>query len=326
MTTLNDDVAYSQEALDEVLDQALTRLSAGDDAGSILAAYPSYANELAPLLIVAGGLAPLQDSPALAPEQLATGRRRMLEAAARGRQGGIAGRLARFRAAAQLRLNTGLRAHPLAAAVAALLLVAVSAGGGAVAASSDSLPGSPLYSVKLATEQVQILMAPNEHAQSDLKTQFEERRQHEQEELERREADATPPAKGLARTATVTRSKPADATRTPRPEKSDDPERKASATARPTEPKDTDETETPAATRTPRATETPEPERKRTPESTPTVPGTPKSTPSLRASPYPTHTPELERTPAATRTPAPSLSATPGASASPSPQITPDKN
>ena len=83
----------------------------------------------------------------------------MLEAAARRRQGGIAGVLARFRSAAQLRFTTGLRAHPLAAAIAAVILVAVSAGGGAVAASSDSLPDSPLYSVKRATEQVQILLA-----------------------------------------------------------------------------------------------------------------------------------------------------------------------
>ncbi|MDO9066132.1 MAG: DUF5667 domain-containing protein, partial [Chloroflexota bacterium] len=175
MTTLNDITS-----LDRALDDAISRLAAGEDASSILTAYPSHAADLAPLLAVSTRLAPLEDAPDMAPERLAAGRRRMLEAAARRRQGGIAGAVARFGAAAQLRLTTGLCAHPLAAIVAALVLVAITAGGGAVVASSESLPDSPLYTVKLATEQVQILFAGDEQARSDLKTVFEERRQLEQ--------------------------------------------------------------------------------------------------------------------------------------------------
>ncbi len=308
MTTLND-----MTSLDHALDDAISRLAAGEDASSILTAYPSHADDLAPLLAVSTRLAPLQDAPDLAPERLAAGRRRMLEAAARRRQGGIAGAVARFGAAAQLRLTTGLRAHPLAAIVAALILVAVSAGGGAVAASSESLPGSPLYPVKLASEQVQILLAGDQQAQSDLKTLFEDRRQHEQEQLDRRQAAATPPSKGAAHTATAVLPSPAVATRTPSPDRDEDPGRTATATLGPSQTAEPDEPEKPAASRTPRATETPERKRTRTPESTPSVQGTPKSTPSLRTSPYPSRTPKASKTPAATRTPAPLATATPKA-------------
>ena len=75
-------------SLEDALDDALDRLAAGESLQSIASDYPGHETELAGLLQVAGGVATLQETAEPSPIALATGRRLMLESAARRREGG----------------------------------------------------------------------------------------------------------------------------------------------------------------------------------------------------------------------------------------------
>jgi hypothetical protein len=60
-----------------------------------------------------------------------------------------------------------------------VVMVVVLGGGGTVAASSNSMPDEPLYSVKLASEQVQLSVTPSEIGQAELNAKFANRRTEE---------------------------------------------------------------------------------------------------------------------------------------------------
>ena len=66
-------------------------------------------------------------------------------------------------------------ATPLARIAAALAIVTVAASG-AIVATASSLPDEPLYPVKLAMENAQLAIAPNDQARADLELQFAAKR------------------------------------------------------------------------------------------------------------------------------------------------------
>jgi hypothetical protein len=61
----------------------------------------------------------------------------------------------------------------------AVFIALVMSGAGVVAASTNSLPGSPLYSVKLAAENVQLAFTPSNLGKAELYAKFNDRRVNE---------------------------------------------------------------------------------------------------------------------------------------------------
>lgn len=96
-----------------------------------------------------------------------------------------------------------LPAFVLRPALAALLIVVLGSYG-VVTASASSLPGDPLYIVKVGVERAQLLMAADPHARADLQLQFVERRLREIESLNSQGRPVPPqPLEALARQTLV---------------------------------------------------------------------------------------------------------------------------
>lgn len=127
--------------LDAALDQCLAALQRGESLESCLSRYPQYAQQLRSLLSLGQRIRRLPRSAPGSPAQTAAWRRFRLRAQelrqAKSRRGG----------------SFWLR--PLALA-ASLLLAVIVAGGGTVFAAQDSLPDSPLYRLKLASEEARL--------------------------------------------------------------------------------------------------------------------------------------------------------------------------
>jgi hypothetical protein len=124
-----------------ILDECLKELETGQSLDAILARYPEQADELRPLLLTAQNLKAMPIARPRSHVQQAGWQRFLGEAIAlrRARQPRPAFRLW----------------QPLAAA-ASLVLMLFLAGGATVYAASNSLPDSPLYPVKLATEEARL--------------------------------------------------------------------------------------------------------------------------------------------------------------------------
>jgi hypothetical protein len=151
-----------QRELHAMLDEALDRVLKGEDINIILADYPRFASEFAPLLRTAGDTRKAVD---IKPRP-------------------------EFRQRAALDFQKAIQAMPVKAGgnkytsrwrmawimpVAVFVAVLIS-GTGIVAASNNSLPGSPLYSVKLATENVQLAFTPSNIGKAELYAKFNDRR------------------------------------------------------------------------------------------------------------------------------------------------------
>ncbi len=160
--------------IEETLADCLERIESGDwSIREALEAHPELAEELEPLLSLAGELRALPR--VTAPESLRTTKRPAFtrpEAASsvidfqdtwRDRSGGR--KLLRW-SVPLVRLAAGM-------AVAFLLL------GGSVAASAGSLPDEPLYPVKLAVESAQLALAPSAETRAELSLRFADRRLQE---------------------------------------------------------------------------------------------------------------------------------------------------
>lgn len=325
----------SEDELDERLDEAIEQALEGGRKDP-KAGNAAFSAEVDQLLITASWLRTLADAPEPAGAAMAAGRRRMLEAAARKRQGTEVSVIARLGALVIQGLRWRIGHRVPAALVLGVVLAGLAAGSGAVVAANDSLPDSPLFAVKLATERVELLLAPDTRQREALVERFEERRREETVEMERRQQQpgrnwatatgtvappsGTPtrspvPMPSVRRTATSPAERDEDPTRTPEPRSTPTPARTAT--------RDTDDHETPEASRTPTAgrTQTPDDRVTRTPEATrtpdrdhdddptpsvtPWPSGTPRSdltaTPQLTPGQY--GTPRAEMTPTAPRTP-----------------------
>jgi len=159
---------HFQDVLDECIDRALQ----GESVEECLRCYPQQAAELEPLLRVA--LATRRTSSVVEPRAEFKDRTRyevQSRLAVKGR-------------------STSLKKAPPSVwiprwvvVMACLVLVLVLAGTGTVAAASGSVPGDTLYSVKMATEQVQWKLTFSQGAKARLQARFAARRVQEMAQL-----------------------------------------------------------------------------------------------------------------------------------------------
>ena len=170
-----------------VLDEALSRLEAGEAVECCLTSYPEQANLLEPLLRMAAfSERALADVEPISETASAAGKQRLLAAAAQQRLLAAAA-VEQVPEAPQrkpVRLpHTPFRLFALPArglAIATLTLVLlVILGGGLAVASADSLPGDLLYPVKLATEQARLYLTVDAQAREELLVEFGQERQAE---------------------------------------------------------------------------------------------------------------------------------------------------
>lgn len=146
---------------DNILDECLERLLAkGETIEQCLASYPEQAAELKPLLETA--LAAKQAS-AIQPRP---------EFRTRARY--------QFRSALQtMEAKKGLPFFgwlPGWATAVAIVLVLLLAGGGTVAAAGNSMPDEPLYPVKIASEQVRLILTPSALGKAELYANLADKR------------------------------------------------------------------------------------------------------------------------------------------------------
>jgi hypothetical protein len=141
---------------DNILDECLQRLLEGDSIEACLSRYPEHAAELEPLLrtashtLKAADIQPRPDFRDRARYQFQMAVREMPVKESRG-------------------FFTVFRPAMVTVIMLAIVLLA---GGGVVAASGSSIPGSPLYSVKLATESVRLALTPSALGKAALNAQF----------------------------------------------------------------------------------------------------------------------------------------------------------
>jgi hypothetical protein len=146
---------------DNILDECLERLINGDAIEACLAAYPKHAVELEPLLRTA------MDA---------------RKAAAIKPRPEFRGRVAyQFQAAIREMESKKTQRFSIwfprwATVVAAVVVIVLLAGSGTVAAASNSLPDSPLYQVKLATEAVRLALTQSPLGKAELYAKFADER------------------------------------------------------------------------------------------------------------------------------------------------------
>ena len=144
-----------------ILNECLERLLIkGESIEQCLQSYPEQAAQLKPLLQTAQvankalAIQPRADFKARARYQFHSA----LEEAASGRSRPLFGWFPRW------------------ATVATIALVLLLVGGGTVVAAGNSMPGNPLYPVKLATEQVRLTLTPSQMGKASLCAEFADRR------------------------------------------------------------------------------------------------------------------------------------------------------
>ena len=164
-----------EERFNNILNECLDRILKGETVEQCLLNYPEQAKELEPLLLTAKA-ARVISSVQPRPEFKAEARRQFQAALMemkvnQNERKAHAGRRWQWRW--QWRWQSGW------AIALVVVVIVVLWGGGTVAAASGSMPDSGLYSVKLATEQVQLALAPGEIAKTQLNAKFADRRTEE---------------------------------------------------------------------------------------------------------------------------------------------------
>ncbi len=141
-----------------VLDECLAALHHGEPIERIVARHPRHATRLRSALSLA---ARVQSSPRVTPRAEAQERswRLVRERAHQLRTGG--------RRVTARRASYGAVLKPAAALIAVLLFVS-SFGGGLAYASQDAMPDSPLYSIKLATEDMRLWFVFDEKHEAEI--------------------------------------------------------------------------------------------------------------------------------------------------------------
>ncbi len=161
--------------LEAILDECLHEMSIrGESIESCLQRYPQHAGQLAPLVQVADHIRKSNHPTLSAPAARAI-EQRLLKRTAELRPSG---------AKSSLSLPFALRPLMTVAATLVVILALVLAGGGGIVyASTESLPGSPLYGIKRATEQVQLFLVPTKIGRAELHIKFAQRRLEEVQAL-----------------------------------------------------------------------------------------------------------------------------------------------
>ncbi len=176
-----DEMVKPMDALDDVL----ARVAAGESLENSVARYPSLAAELTGLMRAREQLSVLSPVPALPADALAARRRRFLAIArAYKQQTTSANPLQRLMAWIGPAQRTGQPAFvPVLARVAIAFGLVLSIVSGTVAASQSSLPDSPLYTIKLAVEDMRLNLTHDPSQQATLSLSFASERASEMERL-----------------------------------------------------------------------------------------------------------------------------------------------
>jgi uncharacterized protein DUF5667 len=156
-------VVTSRDYIADILEICLERMRAGDSVAACLQDYPHCADELAPLLKTA------DYARRVPPPQLSPAARQAIQ---RQLRSAVVGRAPRRRA------TTSWYRTPVLRFSALLLAIVLAIGGGAVgvAAAQSSLPGSPLYSVKRAGEDVRLTLTTRPDQRAMLHMEFAQER------------------------------------------------------------------------------------------------------------------------------------------------------
>ena len=162
--------------LEVVLDECLHNVSTrGESIERCLQRYPQHIGQLAPLVQVADRIGKTRHPTLSVPATKAI-EQSLLKRATEIKQS----------KAKPSRWPLPFSLRPLVTVAATLIVVlalVLAGGGGIVYASTDSLPGSPLYGVKRATEQVQLFLAPMGTGRAELHIRFAQRRLEEVQAL-----------------------------------------------------------------------------------------------------------------------------------------------
>lgn len=169
--------------LESALDYSIKLLNSGASIEDCLKLYPSQQEELRKLLITAISIQDAYPSyPDIRPSKLymKTGREKFLAAIEKGVPTNL-------HIASQTQINRGSesgpatynviklfrRAYVTVAAAAAAMILAM---GGLIGVSQGSLPGSPLYAVKRATESAQLALTFDKDGRAKLNQEFAQKR------------------------------------------------------------------------------------------------------------------------------------------------------
>jgi hypothetical protein len=152
-----------EKEFENILDECLERVMRGEDIQACLAQYPEHAAELEPLL------------------KTASITRKAVDVQPR----------AEFRQKAAYEFQAAIRNMPVKESrnffklqvrwvmPVAIVLVVLMAGSGTLVAANNSLPDEPLYTVKLATEAVQLAFTPSDLGKAELYAKFADKRVEE---------------------------------------------------------------------------------------------------------------------------------------------------
>lgn len=149
--------------LEPALEECLEQLRKGASLEQVLAAYPTQAAELRPLLEAALWAQSLSAGIQVPPAAQSRSRARFLAAADRARSTSSVS-------------PSGLLRFRLAAVVVVLVLLVSASLLGTELVSAQSLPGEPLYPVKIAIEQARLWLAGDSASYLHLEELFDQRR------------------------------------------------------------------------------------------------------------------------------------------------------
>jgi len=151
----------------DILDECLERILTGEETlQQCLDRYPDYAAELEPLLRTAVATRKLQS---IEPDS-------EFRARARYQLRLEMDRIPSGRWQSILKWRPSLRVQPRWVVTMVVVLALVLAGGTTVLAAESSMPGSPLYPVKLATENVRLTFSSSDVARAELYAALADRR------------------------------------------------------------------------------------------------------------------------------------------------------
>lgn len=172
--------------LERALDECLSQLNTGEfGLDEVLARYPEHEAELRPLLRTAMLVRQVPQA-VPSPEAKAAGRQRLLSAVAKKRREKALARpglLRRMEQSAATLVQPLVRPQRqslrLAQAIAALLIIVSLVSAGTLRVAADSLPDSPLYTIKRATEWVQLVLTTTPAGKARLHMDRSQRRLEE---------------------------------------------------------------------------------------------------------------------------------------------------
>jgi hypothetical protein len=164
----------NKKELFEILDEALDRVLKGESIQTVLADYPRHAHELEPLLKTA-----LETRDAAAIQPRPEFRQRAALEFQKAIQKMPVKYVAKMPGTKDLiyKPRRGIFGRGMAWSVSLVVIIVVLLSGtGVVTASTQAMPDSPLYGVKLVAENVQLALTPGQNGKAELLSKFNDRR------------------------------------------------------------------------------------------------------------------------------------------------------